>query len=80
MNNDEISVTGVFEAVDLKSLSWKFVDQQNNEYAGKANINLLSGITIHTIEYNIHCEELKTEDNISLKEAIEYILTSIEQE
>jgi len=80
LNNDEISVTGVFEAVDLKSLSWKFVDQQNNEYAGKANINLLSGITIHTIEYNIHCEELKTEDNISLKEAIEYILTSIEQE
>lgn len=71
---------GYFVQVDVKKGTWRIYNiEDNKEYSGESQDDLLQGVTIKTTIYNIDCLEIIEEMKVAEKEKVKYILEKIEQ-
>ena len=71
---------GQFVQVDVEKGTWRINNiEDNKEYSGEAESNLLQGITVETSTYKLECLEIIEELKVAEKEKIKYILQSIEK-
>ncbi|MFN9110209.1 MAG: hypothetical protein ACK5XN_09090, partial [Bacteroidota bacterium] len=70
---------GYFVQVDVEKGTWRIYNiEDENEYSGEANGDVLQGVTVKTINYKIVCQEFIEELKVTEKERANYILQTIE--
>jgi len=71
---------GYFVQVDVEKGTWRIYNlEDEKEYSGEVEGNLLQGVTVKTEVYKIDCLEIIEELKVAEKEKVKYILTKIEQ-
>ncbi len=70
---------GYFVQVDVEKRTWRIYNiEDEKEYSGEANGDVLQGVTVKTINYKIVCQEIIEELKVTEKERANYILQTIE--
>ncbi len=71
---------GYFVQVDVEKGTWRIFNiEDEKEYSGEVQGDLLQGVTVKTENYKIDCLEIIEELKVAEKEKVKYILTKIEQ-
>ncbi|MFW5871885.1 MAG: DUF6575 domain-containing protein [bacterium] len=71
---------GYFVQVDVEKGTWRIYNiEDEKEYSGEAQYDLLQGVTVKTEIYKIDCLEIIEELKVAEKEKVKYILTNIER-
>ena len=71
---------GYFVQVDVEKGTWRIYNlEDEKEYCGEVQDDLLQGVTVKTAIYKIDCLEIIEELKVAEKEKVKYILTKIEQ-
>lgn len=70
---------GYFVQVDVEKGTWRIYNiEDEKEYSGEANGDVLQGVTVKTRNYKIVCQEIIEELKVTEKERANYILQTIE--
>jgi hypothetical protein len=70
---------GYFVQVDVEKGTWRIYNiEDEKEYSGEANGDVLQGVTVKTINYKIVCQEIIEELKVTEKERANYVLQTIE--
>jgi hypothetical protein len=70
---------GYFVQVDVEKGTWRIYNiEDEKEYSGEANGDVLQGVTVKTINYKIMCQEIIEELKVAEKERANYIIQTIE--
>lgn len=71
---------GYFVQVDVDKGTWRIYNiEDEKEYSGEVQVDLLRGVTVKTEIYKIDCLEIIEELKVAEKEKVKYILTNIKQ-
>ena len=70
---------GFFVQVDVEKGTWRILNlDDEKEYSGEAQGEILQGVTVKTVNYRIVCQEIIEELKVSEKEKVNYILRTID--
>lgn len=80
LTEETITFLGFFVQVDVKKGTWRIFNlEDEKEYSGEAQGQILQGVTVETVNYKLTCQEIIEELKVTEKEKTKYILQAIEK-
>lgn len=71
---------GYFMQIDVVKGTWRILNiEDEKEYSGEAQDDLLKGVTVKTVKYKIECLEIIEELKVTEKEKIKYVMKNIKK-